>query len=112
MMFEPNLQGDTLEIDSLELLIRFVIICKNLAENNELKSQLLGSADIVSAVYYYRKFPNVEDFINLFMKNTGEYFQIQWARKTWAEFSRMSHAELSELVINKISFVANLEKEQ
>ena len=108
---ELNTQGNTLEIDSLELLVRFIIMCKNRAEESELKLHFIANADLVSAVYYYRKYPNIDDFLNIHMKDNADYFQIQLARQAWAEFSIMTQAELSDFVINKISLVDNSEKD-
>lgn len=109
---DSHLLGDTLEIDSFELLIRFIITCKNQAEKNESKAYLMKFADIVSAVYYYRKYPNIEDFLRKYMSNGADYFHIRWAREIWSEFSKMSQAQISELVIKKISLVAKSEQEQ
>lgn len=103
-MENESLQENTLEIDSHELLTRFVFKCK--------KDERVCAADIVSAVYYYRKYPGVNDFITKFLVNNQDYFQIQWVRSTWNKLSQMSQEELSELVINQINLVANSEEEQ
>lgn len=105
-----EIQKNKLEIDSLELLIRFLTICKNESDTTEFKAELDCTVDVVTAVYYFRRYPNVEDFINEHMKNSSNYFQIQWARKIWQEFSQKSQAELSDLAINRISLVANSEE--
>lgn len=98
-------------IDSQELLIRFNLDCNKKAQNSELKSLALYSSDIVSAVHYFRKYPDVGEFIERFLKNNKEYFQIQWVRSTWNKLSQMSQEELSEVVINQINFVAKQEEE-
>lgn len=110
MEHELHISKNTLEIDSLELLIRFILMCKNEAEKDGLQAPLLCSADIVTAVYYYRRYPNVDAFLEKFMKTSSDYFHIQWARSSWAHFSKMTQAELSDLVIYQISLVANSEE--
>lgn len=106
------LQKNSLEIDSLELLIRFLLKCKNDAHKNEHKSKFISScADIVAAVHYYRRYPNVNDFISKYLKDKENYFQLQWARVTWASLSKMTEAEISNLVINQIYLVDNSEEE-
>lgn len=73
---------------------------------DESKSRLIfACADIISAVYYYRRYPVVEDFINKFLKLKNDYFQIQWIRNTWSKFNTMTDEELCELVINQINLV-------
>lgn len=109
MSKEQKLQKNPLVIDSLELLIRFLIICKNKAQKSEFKSQALSCADFVTAAHYYLQYPNVDDFLNIYMTSDVDYFQIQQIRKTWSEISKLSRSELSELVINRITFVANIE---
>lgn len=108
---ELQIQRSTLEIDSHELLIRFLLKCKNDVKSNEFRSPILCSADIVTAVYYFRKYPNINDFINKYLMNNHDYFLFQWVRTTWASLSKMSPEELSNLVINQISIVANSEKD-
>lgn len=109
---KPSLQNNSLAIDSLELLIRFLMKCKNDVENNEPKSKFISTcADIVAAVYYYRRYPDINDFIDKYLKNNSNaYLQIQWARTTWSTLSRMSDTEISNLVINNIQCVDNLEE--
>lgn len=109
---ELSLQKKSLEIDSLELLIRFILMCQNEAKKNELKFSLTSSIDIVTAIYYYRRYPNVNDFINAYLKDNEDYFKLQWIRKTWDDLSKLSEVELSEIVINQISLVAKLEEAQ
>ncbi|MBI3590762.1 MAG: hypothetical protein HY094_05200 [Candidatus Melainabacteria bacterium] len=109
---EQSLQKNTLEIDSLELLIRFLIKCKSDAQKNESKSKTITScSDIVAAVYYYRKYPNVNDFIQKYMKKKEDYFQLQWTRATWATLSKMSEPELSDLVMYQIQLVDNSQED-
>lgn len=109
---ELSLQKNSLEIDSLELLIRFILMCQNEAKKNELKYSLVSCIDIVTAVYYYRRYPNVNDFINAYLKENEDYFKLQWVRTTWNNLSKMSEPELSNLVINQISLVAKLQEAQ
>ena len=107
---ENNLpiQENPLQIDSMELLTRFLIQCKEDLKKDEDKALIINcSADLVTAVYYYRKYPNVNDFINKYLKNSIDYFHIQWVRTTWASFAKMSEEEICNLVINQISTVAN-----
>ena len=111
MSKEQKLQKEPLVIDSLELLIRFLIICKNKAQNSEFKTQILSCADFVTAAHYYLQFPNVDDFLNGYMTSDVDYFQIQLIRKTWMEISKLNQTELSDLVINRINFVANLDEQ-
>ena len=99
-----------LTIDDLELLTRFILKCKKEAENKEHKSHYMCIADLVSAVYYYRKYPDVNEFITKYLANNSDYFQIQWVRNTWNKLSKMTEAELSELVINQIKLVDNFEE--
>ena len=100
----------TLEIDSHELLLRFLLECKDSTSNNEFRKSIIHGADLVTAVFYYRRYPKVEDFIEKYIKGNYDYFLLQWIRSTWDTFSKMSENELSELVINQISTVANLEE--
>ena len=107
---ENNLpiQDNKLQIDSMELLTRFLIQCRADLKKNEDKALIINCcADLVTAVYYYRKYPNVNDFINKYLKNSTDYFHIQWVRTTWASFTKMSEEEVCNLVINQISTVAN-----
>ena len=109
---ELTLHNNSLDIDSHELLLRFIFSCQNEKKDSELKMSLLSSADIVSAVYYFRKYPNVNDFLEACLKNSNDYFKIQWIRSTWADLEKLNPSGLSDLVIKQISLVANLEKEQ
>ncbi len=110
---QKYLQKDVLEIDSHELLIRFLLKCKNDSRSDSSKSSAVSScADLVTAVYYYRKYPNVNDFIEKYLKNKENYFHLQWARTTWTELSKMTEAERSDLVINQIYIVDNFSEEQ
>lgn len=107
-----SLQKETLNIDSHELLLRFILKCKKESENNENKDLLTSAADLVTAVYYYRKYPDADNFISQYLSNSQDYFQIQWVRRTWANLSKLTPDEHSNLVINQISLVANSEEEQ
>ncbi len=110
---ENNLpiQENTQIIDSMELLTRFLIKCKEELQRDEEKVLVINcSADLVTAVYYYRKYPDVNEFINKYLKNSNNYFHIQWVRATWITFSKMSPEEISNLVINQISAVADSEE--
>lgn len=98
------------KIDSMELLSRFVISCKNRAHDKEFKSAALSYADIVTAVYYYRKYPSVDLFISEYLGDIKDYFLLQWVRVTWASLSKMTPLEISDLVINQITLVANSEE--
>ena len=92
------------KIDSNELISRFTEICKNKVNNDDdFQAGALCKADIITAVYYYRRHPNVNDFISKYLTNTQDYFQIQWVRSTWTTFSKMSEADLSNIVINQIA---------
>ncbi len=104
---------NTLQINTHELLMRFLVKCKIDIEKNEPRAGFISScADITAAVYYYRLYPDVNEFINKYLKDRNDYMQIQWARKTWASFSQMSEAEISDLVINQIYSVDYSEEEQ
>ncbi len=110
---QKYLQKDVLEIDSHELLIRFLLKCKNDSRSDNSKATAISScADLVTAVYYYRRYPNVNDFIEKYLKNKENYFHLQWARTTWAELSKMTESEMSDLVINQIDMVDNSSEEQ
>jgi hypothetical protein len=112
---EPNqsIQNNKLKIDSFELLIRFLQKCKNDSEANEARAPIISScADIIAAAYYYRKFPNVNDFIEKHLKNKENYFYLQWARSTWSKFDKMTAAELGDLVINQILTIDNFEEDE
>ena len=106
------LEGNTQKVDSFELLIRFLHHCKKNIESNQFKSNVLSSADLVTAVYYYRRYPNVNEFIEKFLKDNSDYFQLQWVRSTWTKLSSMTDPEISDLVINQVSLIDNSEEEQ
>lgn len=105
------LQGSQ-NIDSMELLARFIYSCKSITKEGESKSPLLTYADIVTAVYYYRRYPKVEDFLAAFFSDSKDYFMIQWVRSTWSSLSKMTEEEICNLVINQITLVANSLEEQ
>lgn len=107
---EIDTNNKPLAIDSQELLFRFIVSCQNSFEKNSLKYSLLSCADIVSAVHYYRKYPNVNEFINTYVRDKKDYFKIQWIRSTWATFSNMTEEELSNLIINQIILNAGSEE--
>lgn len=105
---QQYIEKGSLSIDSQELLIRFLLKCKNDSKKNECRTDFISScADIVTATYYYRRYPNVNDFINKYLKEKQNYFHLQWARKTWAKLSEMSESDISNLVINQICMVDN-----
>lgn len=109
---ENNLpiKEETLEIDSNELLLRFIMKCtKN--DTSEFAASKTSSANLVSAVYYFRKYPDINEFLSKHLKDTKDYFLIQWTRTTWAKLSSMTEEEVCELVINQISLVDNSEEE-
>ena len=103
---------EELKINSFELLSNFVVQCKKVLRSDEHYPISLCSADILTAVHYYRLYPDVEYFIENVFKFKQNYFQLQWVRAVWARFSKMTEVELSELVINQIILVAKLEEEQ
>ncbi len=106
---ENNLpiEETTVTTNAQELIIRFVDLCKTIAQNGGSQITPLCTADIVTAVYYYRKHPNVNDFLTKYLNYSQDYFQIQWIRSMWATFKNMSDVELSDLVINQIILVDN-----
>ena len=103
---------DSFSIDSFQLLSRFVTECKEVSKEHDYYPTPLCSADILTAVYYYRVFPDVTHFIEKIYKNRDNYFQLQWIRNTWNKLSNMNESELSELVIKQISSVTNFTEEQ
>ncbi len=109
---ELPIQSEEININSFELLSSFVSQCKQVIRNDDYYPTVLCSADILTAVYYYRLYPNVEYFIKNVFKFKNNYFQLQWVRATWQRFSEMTDVELSNLVINQIMLVAKLEEEQ
>lgn len=102
---EVNFKQEELNIDSFELLIRFILECKNKAEKDDSAYPLFDNANLVTAVYYFRRYADVNKFLEQFVKNNNDYFQIQWIRSAWTRFSNMSQEELSNLVINQISSI-------
>ena len=106
------LLSDAKVIDSGELTIRFIYHCKSFSEKKTNETPVLSFVDIVTAVYYYRKYPNVDDFISKYLKNNKDYFFLQWVRSTWATLSKMTEGEMSNLVINQIAIVASLVEEE
>ena len=107
---EKNLESE--KINPFELLSNFVSECKKIVREDDYYPTVLCSADILTAVYYYRSYPDVEYFIENIFKFKHNYFQLQWVRSIWARFSKMSDVELSNLVINQITLVAKLGEEQ
>jgi len=103
---------DSHSIDSQELLTRFIYSCKKTVKDNGSKSPLLSFADIVTAVYYYRKYPDINQFVVKYLTECQDYFMLQWVRSTWASLDKMSPEEISNLVINQITLVANSIDEQ
>lgn len=110
---ENNLpiKEETLEIDSNELLLRFIMRCTNNNENSQFSASVASSANLVSAVYYFRKYPDINEFLSKHLKDSKDYFLIQWTRTTWRKLSSMTEEEICELVINQISLVDNSEEE-
>ena len=96
---------DTVTIDSIELLDRFTKDSKKILELSDMKASISTSIDIVTAVYYFRKYNNVDDFINSCLQHATDYFLLQWVRSTWAKFSSMTDVELSDIVINNVELV-------
>ena len=105
-------QSEEIKVNLFELLSGFVSECKKIVKEDDYYPTTLCSADILTAVYYYRMYPDVEYFIENIFKFKHNYFQLQWVRSIWSRFSNMAEAELSELVINQITLVAKLEEEQ
>ena len=103
---------DQLSIDSFQLLSKFVTQCKEASKEHDYYPTPLCSADILTAVYYYRIFPNVNEFLDKIYKNKNNYFQLQWIRNIWQKMANMSEPELSELVIKQIGSVANFTEQQ
>ncbi len=99
---------ETLNINSHELLVKYVLASTEDGQNCDgSKKELISAANTVSSIYYFRKFPNVEDFIRVHLAKCNDYFLIQWVRNTWLELGAMTSEELSELVINKLTSVDN-----
>ena len=111
-MQEKNIESEEIKVNSFELLSNFVSECKNIVKSDDYYPTTLCSADILTAVYYYRLYPDVEYFIENIFKFKHNYFQLQWVRSVWLRFSKMTDGELSELVINQITLVAKLAEEQ
>ena len=105
------IQEESLLINSHELLVKFILAYTNEGKNTaDLNKETITCANTVSAIYYFRKFPNVEDFINNHLKINKDYFMIQWIRSTWAKYAAMTSEELSDLVINQLTLVDNSEE--
>ncbi len=112
MKNELPIQSEEIKINSFELLLGFVSECKKIVKEDDYYPTVLCSADILTAVYYYRLYPDVEYFIENVFKFKHNYFQLQWVRSIWSRFEKMTDTELSELVINQITLVAKLGEEQ
>ena len=116
-MQEKNIENELpiqkeIKINPFELLSNFVSQCKNIVGGDKYYPTALCSADILTAVYYYRLYPDAQYFLDNIFKLKHNYFQIQWVRSIWQRFAKMTDAELSELVINQITLVAKLGEEQ
>ena len=109
---ENELPIQEIKINGFELLSNFVTQCKKVTKNDDYYPTALCAADILTAVYYYRLYPDVEYFIENVFKFKHNYFQLQWVRSIWQRFSKMTEPELSDLVINQITLVAKLAEEQ
>ena len=109
---ERNLESEKVKINTFELLSNFVSECKQIVRSDDYYPTVLCSADILTAVYYFRMYPDVNYFIENIFKFKQNYFQLQWVRAVWQKFSEMTDAELSDLVINQIMLVAKLAEEQ
>ena len=109
---ELPIKSEEIKISSFDLLANFVAQCKNIVRSEDYYPTALCSADILTAVYYYRLYPDVKYFLENIFKFKHNYFQIQWVRSIWQRFAKMTDAELSELVINQITLVAKLGEEQ
>jgi len=109
---EVDFKQGQLNVDSFELLIRFILECRDKAEKDDSAYPLFDSANLVTAIYYFRRYADVNEFLEQFVKSSNDYFQIQWVRSTWAYLNKMSEAELCDLVINQITLVANSKEEQ
>lgn len=112
MESELPIRNEQLKVDSFQLLSNFVSHCKQIVKNKDYYPTSLCSADILTAVYYYRLYPDVHYFIENVFKYRDNYFQLQWVRSIWSRFSKMTESELSDLVINQIALVAKLAEEQ
>ena len=111
-MQEKEKDIESKKINPFELLSNFVSECKEIVRDDDYYPTALCSADILTAVYYYRLYPDVEYFLENIFKLKQNYFQMQWVRSIWSRFSKMTEAELSEIVINQIMLVAKLAEEQ
>ena len=109
---ELPLKNEEVKVNSFELLTDFVSECKKIVRDDDYYPTALCSADILTAVYYYRLYPDVGYFIENVFKFKNNYFQLQWVRSVWSRFSNMTESELSDLVINQIKLVAKLGEEQ
>ncbi len=92
-------------VNSMELLARFTHDSKKGLQDSELPSFLVNSVDLITAVYYFRIYPNVNDFINRFLSNNKDYFLLQWVRNTWDKLSGMTQEEISNSVITQVEIV-------
>lgn len=108
---EVDFKQGQLNVDSFELLVRFILECKDKVEKDDSAYPLFDSANLVTAVYYFRKYADVNEFLEQFVKSSNDYFQIQWIRSAWTRFSNMSQEELSNLVINQISSIDKVHEE-
>ncbi len=111
-MQERNTESEGVKINPFELLSNFVSECRKIVREDDYYPTVLCSADILTAVYYYRLYPDVEYFLENIFKFKENYFQMQWVRSIWSRFSKMTEVELSEIVINQIMLVAKLAEEQ
>jgi len=108
---EVDFKQGQLNVDSFELLIRFILECRDKAEKDDSAYPLFDSANLVTAIYYFRRYADVNEFLEQFVKSSNDYFQIQWVRSAWARFNNMSQEELSDLVINQISSIDKVHEE-
>ena len=109
---ELQSKNKSLSIDSLELLSRFVSECKETSKKHDYYPTPLCSADILTAIYYFRIFPDINEFLEKIYKCKNNYFQLQWVRSMWQKFNKLNEQEVSELVIKQINSVANFTEQQ
>ena len=109
---EQSTTSNPLPIDSSQLLERFIRICEHTPDYNPFKCLVSSSMNILIIVHYFRKYKDVNEFINKYFNYDQDYFHLQWVRAMWNKLSKMSESEISELVINQITLVANSEEEQ
>lgn len=103
--------NDVKSIDNIELLTRFTASSKGLAEQSDMKSSIITSIDVVTAVYYFRQYQSADDFINKFLKGNSDYMLLQWVRVTWDKLHKMSEEDISDLVIKQFDLITNAEAE-